>query len=143
MNHPVKTAIVAFGAAGKFMHAPFLATQPGNYEVIAVLERHKEDSKQLFPNARIVRTMDELLLMNELELVIITTPNDTHCPYAKAAALAGKHVVVDKPMTIISADAFSLVELSKQTDKIISVFQNRRYVCDFLTVKEVLRKNLL
>ena len=68
MNAPIKTGLIAFGAAGKFMHAPFLVTQPENYEVIAVLERHKEESKQLFPNARIVRSIKELLSMNELGL---------------------------------------------------------------------------
>ncbi len=143
MSKPIKTALVAFGAAGRFMHAPFLVTQPGNYEMVAVLERHKEDSKTLFPNAVIVRSIEELLAIDEIELVIITTPNDTHFSYAKASLLAGKHVVVDKPFTITSADALELVELSKQTNKVISVFQNRRYVCDFITIKEILNKKLL
>src|SRR4051812_34695360 len=111
MNQPIKTGLIAFGAAGKFMHAPFLVTQPQNYEVVAVLERHKEESKQLFPNAKIVRSVDELLSINELELIIITTPNDTHFPYSKAGLLAGKHVVCDKPFTITSHDALELIEL--------------------------------
>jgi scyllo-inositol 2-dehydrogenase (NADP+) len=143
MSNPIKTALVAFGAAGKFMHAPFLVTQPQNYSVIAVLERHKKESKTLFPGAEVVRSMEDLLKMDEIELVIITTPNDTHFPYAKASLLAGKHVVVDKPFTITSANALELVNLSKQTNKIASVFQNRRYVCDFLTIKEILNKKLL
>ncbi|HXL58116.1 MAG TPA: Gfo/Idh/MocA family oxidoreductase, partial [Chitinophagaceae bacterium] len=105
MNDPIKTALIAYGAAGKFMHAPFLATQPENYEVIAVLERHKKESKQLFPSAKIVRTIEELLSLKEIELVIITTPNDTHFPYAQSSLSAGKHVVVDKPFTIIAADS--------------------------------------
>jgi scyllo-inositol 2-dehydrogenase (NADP+) len=143
MSHPIKTALIAYGAAGKFMHAPFLATQPESYEMVAVLERHKEDSKQLFPSAKIVRTIDELLSLKEIELVIITTPNDTHFPYAKSSLLAGKHVVADKPFTITSADALELVQLSKQVNKTISVYQNRRYVTDFLTIKEILKKKLL
>jgi len=143
MNHPIKTALIAYGAAGKFMHAPFLATQPENYEVIAVLERHKEESKQLFPSAKIVRTIEELLSLKEIELVIITTPNDTHFPYAQSSLSAGKHVVVDKPFTITSANALELIQLSKQVNKIISVYQNRRYVSDFLTIKEILNKKLL
>ena len=143
MNAPIKTGLIAFGAAGKFMHAPFLVTQPENYEVIAVLERHKEESKQPFPNARIVRSIKELLSMNELELIIITTPNDTHFSYSKAGLLAGKHVVCDKPFTITSFDALELIKLSKQTNKILSVFQNRRYVADALTIKEILNKKML
>ena len=143
MNAPIKTGLIAFGAAGKFMHAPFLVTQSENYEVIAVLERHKEESKQPFPNARIVRSIKELLSMNELELIIITTPNDTHFSYSKAGLLAGKHVVCDKPFTITSFDALELIKLSKQTNKILSVFQNRRYVADALTIKEILNKKML
>lgn len=141
--NPIKTALVAFGAAGKFMHAPFLATQPEHYDVIAVLERHKEDSLKLFSNAKIVRSIEELLAIPEVELVIITTPNDTHYSYTKAAVLAGKHVVCDKPFTIKSSDSLELVNLAKKTNKIISVFHNRRYVADFLTIKEILGKRLL
>src|SRR5215471_11778123 len=143
MSTPIKTGLIAFGAAGKFMHAPFLVTQPEHYNVIAVLERHKEESKQLFPNAQIVRSIEELLSVNELELIIITTPNDTHFPYSKAGLLAGKHVVCDKPFTIASNDALELVKLSNQTDKILSIFQNRRYVADALTIKEILNQKLL
>src|SRR5215831_16396122 len=124
MIQPIKTGLIAFGAAGKFMHAPFLVTQPEHYEVIAVLERHKEESKQLFPHAQIVRSLEELLSINELELIIITTPNDTHFSYSKAGLLAGKHVVCHKPFTITSSDALQLIEISKQTNKILSVFQN-------------------
>lgn len=143
MPSPIKTALVAFGAAGKFMHAPFLVTQPEHYDVIAVLERNKEESKKLFPRAKIVRSIEELLSIDEVELVIITTPNDTHFSYSKASLLAGKHVVCDKPFTITSTDALQLIELSKQTGKVMSVFHNRRYVCDFLTIKEILGKKML
>ena len=143
MSNPIKTAIVGFGAAGKFMHAPFIVTQPQHYEVVAVLERNLEESKQLFPAAKIVRSIDALLQLPEIELVIITTPNETHLPYTKAALLAGKNVVLEKPFTISSADAHELIALSKQVNKTLSVFQNRRYVTDFLTIKEILHKNLL
>jgi scyllo-inositol 2-dehydrogenase (NADP+) len=143
MSHPIKTAIVGFGAAGKFMHAPFIVTQPQHYEVIAVLERNLSESATLFPNALIVRSIEELLQIQELELVIITTPNNTHVPYTKAALMAGKHVVLEKPFTIHSSEALELIELSKQTNKTLSVFHNRRYVTDFLTIKEILGKQLL
>ncbi len=143
MKIPIKSAIIGFGAAGKYMHAPFIVTQPEHYEVVAVLERHREESKQLFPLAQIVKTIDELLSIPDIEIIIITTPNETHFPYAEAGLSAGKHVVVDKPFTIYSTEALQLIKLSKQVNKIISVFQNRRYVSDFLTIKELLNKNIL
>ena len=140
MSNPIKTAVVGFGAAGKFMHSPFIKTQPGHFDVVAVLERHRNESAALFPAARIVRNLEELLQIDELELVVITTPNDTHFPYSKAAMLAGKHVVVDKPFTITSGDALALIDVASQTGKMLSVFQNRRYVTDFITIAEILKK---
>ncbi len=142
MNTIVKTGLVGFGMAARCMHSPFLITNPG-YEVVAVLERHKAESRQLFPAATVVSSMEELLLIDDIELIIITTPNDTHLPYALQALGAGKHVVLEKPFTISSADALMLIEASRQTGKILSVFQNRRYVADFLTIKEILQKKLL
>jgi predicted dehydrogenase len=141
-NKKIKTGLVGFGVAAKFMHAPFLVTND-NYEVIAVLERHKNESKHLFPNAVVVRNIEDMLSINEIELVIVTTPNDTHLPYAMQSLQAGKHVVLEKPFTITSEDAVQLIVAAKQSAKILSVFQNRRYVADFLTIKEVLNKNLL
>lgn len=143
MYKPVNTAIIGFGAAGKFMHAPFLKVRKENYNITAVLERHKQDSKELFPKAGIVKSLEELLEINDVELVIITTPNDTHFPYAKAALLAGKNVVVDKPFTITSAEALELIKISRNANKTLSVFQNRRYVTDFLTIKRLLHNKLL
>ena len=141
-NKRIKVGLIGFGVAAKFMHAPFLATND-SYEVVAVLERHKNESQQLFPQATVVRNMEELLGINETELIIVTTPNDTHLPYALQGLQEGKHVVLEKPFTITSEDALQLIEATKQSGKILSVFQNRRYVSDFLTIKEVLNKNLL
>lgn len=143
MSNPIKTAIIGFGAAGKFMHSPFIKTQPEHFEVIAVLERHRNESASLFPEALIVRSLEELLGIAELELVVITTPNETHFPYARAALLAGKQVVVDKPFTINTADALELIDVAQQTGNMLSVFQNRRYVTDFLTIIDILKKNML
>jgi predicted dehydrogenase len=113
MNRVVPVGIAGYGMASQVFHAPFLKTSP-HYEVVAVLERHKEESKALFPDAQIVRSFEELL-QTSAELIIIATPNGTHYPYAKAALLAGKKVVVDKPFTIHSKEALELDELSKQT----------------------------
>ncbi len=142
MGNPIKTGLVGFGAAGKFMHAPFLKTLPQYYNIVSVLERHASESKHLFPDAQIVRSIDEML-DTDADLVIITTPNDTHLPYTKKALLAGKNVVLEKPFTINTTDAQELIDLSKAQNKILSVYHNRRYVTDFLTIKEILGQNLL
>ena len=137
----VKVGLVGYGAAAKVMHAPFLATNPG-YEVISVLERHAQESLQLFPQTKVVRTLEELLL-TDIDLVVITTPNATHYPYTLQCLRAGKNVVLEKPFTITSSDALELIKVAKENEKVLSVFQNRRYVADFLTIKEILSKKLL
>ncbi len=142
MDTAIKTGLIGFGAAGKFMHAPFLKTLPGMYNVVTVLERHASESRTLFPDAEIVRSLDDML-KTDIDLVIITTPNDTHLPYTKQALLAGKNVVLEKPFTINTADATELIDIARTQNKILSVFHNRRYVTDFLTIKEILGQNLL
>ncbi len=87
--------------------------------------------------------MEELLADPSIDLIVITTPNETHFPYSKAALLAGKHVVVEKPFTNTVAEAKELVELAASSDKVLSVYQNRRYVSDFLTIRDILDQQLL
>jgi scyllo-inositol 2-dehydrogenase (NADP+) len=140
-SQPLKTALAGFGTAAKVMHAPFLAVNK-NFDVQNVLERHADDSKKIFPKAKIVKSFEELLKKDD-ELIIITTPNETHFEYAKKALEAGKNVVLEKPFTITSDEALELIKLAKETGKILSVFQNRRYASDFLTIKEILDKKLL
>jgi scyllo-inositol 2-dehydrogenase (NADP+) len=139
---PINTALIGYGMTAQVMHAPFLLTLP-QYAVTTVLERHKSDSKKLFPEASIVRSIEELLAAPAVDLVIITTPNESHFEYAQQALLSGKHVVLEKPFTITSAEAEELVLLSKKSKGILSVFQNRRYVADFLTLYDIVQQNLL
>ncbi len=138
----INTGLAGFGMAAKVMHAPFLKVSD-QYKVTSVLERHKHDSAELFPSAKIVQSFDELLQNDEVELIIITTPNNTHYPYAEKALLKGKHVVLEKPFTITSKEASELIKIANTNNRILSVYQNRRYTADFITVKEILAKNLL
>jgi predicted dehydrogenase len=80
---------------------------------------------------------------DELELVVITTPNDSHFDYAWRTLEAGKHVVVEKPFTITSADALKLIKKAEVENRVLSVYQNRRYVSDFLTIRQLLKENKL
>jgi scyllo-inositol 2-dehydrogenase (NADP+) len=141
MNTTIKVGIAGFGIASKVFHAPFLKVSP-HYQVTAVLERHKEESKTLFPDAQIIRSFEELL-QTDVELIVIATPNESHYPYAKQSLLAKKAVVVDKPFTIHSSEAMELAELSKQTGILLTVYHNRRHVADFLTMQQVLQQQLL
>jgi predicted dehydrogenase len=113
------------------------------FELTNVLERKTEESKKLYPWIKVSRTLDELLADDQVELVVITTPNDTHFEYAAKALQAGKHVVLEKPFTNTIEEAEQLIKIAKDSGKILSVYQNRRYVSDFLTISDLLRENLL
>lgn len=138
----LKVGIVGFGMTAQVMHAPFLKTIPG-YNVVAAVERHSEKSKAFFEHITILKNFDALLERSDVDVVIITTPNDSHFEYAKKAVEAGKHVVLEKPFTITSEDAAALVALSKTTAQIISPFHNRRYVADFRTMQQIVAQQLL
>lgn len=137
----LKAGITGFGISAKVFHAPFLKASP-HFVVTTVFERSKEESKTMFPDSVIVRSF-EALLATDVDVVVITTPNDTHYPYALQALQAGKHVVVEKPFTIYSKDALHLLHVAKETGKTLNVYHNRRYVSDYFTIKEILDKKLL
>lgn len=139
---PIRTALVSFGISSRTFHAPFLSTLPG-FRLDAVLERNGSMAAERYPDIRTYRTIEALLSDNEIELVVITSPNSTHFPYALAALEAGKHVVVEKPFTIRSSEAALLCSRAEETGKICSVYQNRRYVSDFRTMQDILQKKLL
>jgi scyllo-inositol 2-dehydrogenase (NADP+) len=138
----IKVGLLGFGISAKVFHAPFITTN-NNFQLVSVLERNKQESKEKYPQVQVVKSIEELLQNEAIDLVVITTPNETHFPYAKAALEAGKHVVLEKPVTNTSAEAKQLLEIAARSGKVLSVYQNRRYVSDFLTIKEILDKKLL
>jgi predicted dehydrogenase len=142
MAATIKVGIVGFGISAKVFHAPFVTTVPG-YELVAVMERHNRASAEIYPWVKVVRTFEELVEDPGIDLIVVTTPNETHFPYARAALQHGKHVVLEKPFTITTVEARTLVELSHKSKAVLSVYQNRRYVADFFTIREIFSKNLL
>lgn len=138
----MKTGVVGYGVAAQFMHLPFIITNP-EFELKTILQRHGDTAKEKYPSVQIVRSLDEMLADESLELIVITTPNDSHFDYAFRALEAGKHVVLEKPFTITSADAKKLISQAAKKNRILSVYHNRRYVSDFLTIRQLLKENLL
>lgn len=142
MNSPIKTAIASFGMSGQVFHGPTLKVNQG-FEVIQILERSKELSKDLFPEAEIVRSYDDILNNQKIELVVVNTPDAFHYDMVKQALLAGKHVVVEKPVTQLSEQATELIELAKKQNLVFTVYQNRRWDGDFRTVQKILEDGKL
>ena len=84
-----------------------------------------------------------MLADDSLGLFVVATPNDTHYALAKEILSAGKNVVVDKPMTMTSAEAAELIGLAKKHKVLLAPFHNRRWDSDFLTVQKLLHEGAL
>jgi predicted dehydrogenase len=142
MNNSIHTAIASFGMSGLVFHGPSLKVNPG-FNVVSILERSKNNSGRMFPNAEIVRSYDHILENDDIELVIVNTPDKFHYEMARQALLRGKHIVVEKPVTLNSKQAVELVNLAREKELVFTVYQNRRWDGDFLTVQKVLKENKL
>ncbi len=138
----IRVGLVGYGMSGRVFHAPFLHTLP-QYQLTAVVERNRNEAEKVYPYLQTERTIDALLVREDIDLVVITTPNETHFPYAMQALQAGKHVVLEKPFANSSAEAAQLVEAGKQPGKVFAVYQNRRYVGDFKTIRQIAGQGLL
>lgn len=139
---PIKTAICSFGMSGWVFHAPFINIHPG-FTFYAVYERTKNLAEQKYPGVKTYRTLESMLADEQVELVVVNTPNYTHYDFAKAALEAGKHVIVEKPFTVNSEQAAELIQLALEQDLKLSVYHNRRYDSDFKTVKRIVDENWL
>ena len=139
---PIEASLIGFGFSGRIFHSPFLKALP-HYKLRYVVSSQFQKVKEFLPEARVEANFDTVLRDKMIELVVLATPNETHYPLAKAALEAGKNVVVDKPFTITSKEAAHLIEIAKHHQKHLTVFHNRRWDGDFLTIKNILEKGLL
>lgn len=138
----LRAGIVAYGNIARKYHAPLLHALPG-FELVTVLERNHNLAEQDYPQVQTVRTMNELLEDESLDLVVITTPNQFHFAQAKAALEAGKHVVLEKPFTVSTIEAEMLEQIAEAEGKVLSVFHNRRWDGDFKTVQKIVASGML
>lgn len=142
MKKTIHVALASFGMSGRVFHGPLLRKHPG-FEVTHILERTKSESRKDFPDATIVRTWKELLNQDKVDLVVVNTPDHLHFFMAREALMAGKHVVVEKPFTLHASEADELINLAREKKLLLSVYQNRRWDGDFLTVKDIIDRQLL
>lgn len=137
----IKTALLSYGMSGKVFHAPFLELHPG-FDLTGAWERSKKLIQEDYPLVKSYADFDELL-KDDVDLVIVNTPVDTHFEYAKKALLAKKHVVVEKAFTTTVAEAEELAAIAEEQKLKLAVFQNRRWDSDFKTVRDIYDKNIL
>ncbi|MCK4919617.1 MAG: Gfo/Idh/MocA family oxidoreductase, partial [Bacteroidales bacterium] len=141
MIDSIKTGIASFGMSGFVFHAPLLHVNKG-FEIKSIVERNNNNSKIKYSYANIVRSCDELCQDKDIELIIVNLPDYLHFDYAKKSLLAGKHVIIEKPFTQKSEQADELIDIAKKQGLILSVFQNRRWDSDFLTIQNLINDNV-
>ena len=142
MSDSIRVGLIGYGYAGKTFHAPLIAGTPG-MTLAAVSSSDAAKVHADWPNVPVVSEPKHLFNDPNIDLIVIPTPNDTHFPLAKAALEAGKHVVVDKPFTVTLSQARELEALAKSLGRLLSVFHNRRWDSDFLTIKALLSEGTL
>jgi predicted dehydrogenase len=135
--NPIKTAILSYGMSGKVFHAPLLKAHPG-FRLSKIVQRNGSDAASDHPDAEVVNSVKKIFHDPEIELVVVNATNDTHFEFAKKALKSGKHVIVEKPFTNTVAEGKKLIDLADIAGKLLSVFQNRRWDSDFLTVKKII-----
>ncbi|MDR0714046.1 MAG: oxidoreductase [Bacteroidales bacterium] len=138
----IHVGLASFGMSGKVFHAPILSHHAG-FCLHAVLERTKSESRRYYPEVVVVRSLEELLADERTELIVVNTPDDTHYELTRKTLEAGKHAIVEKPFTQTLEQGEKLAELAYKKGLMLSVFQNRRWDGDFLTVRKVIDSQLL
>ncbi|MBN2613619.1 MAG: oxidoreductase [Bacteroidales bacterium] len=140
--NPVITAIASYGMSGSIFHAPLLHVHPG-FRLKAIMQRTSVSAKDKYPYLQVVKSFEELINDDETELIVVNTPDNTHYEFAAKALNAGKHVVVEKPFTTTVAEGEKLIGLAGEKGVMLSVFQNRRWDGDFLTLQQIIARRLL
>jgi predicted dehydrogenase len=143
MERILTVGVVGFGMSATVFHIPFVTTLPG-YRLGAIVSRSVGHMVQgSHPDVAVYKSFEALLQDTTIDLVVVTTPNKTHFPFAAQALQAGKHVVLEKPFTNTTDEASQLIDIAHHSGRVLSVYQNRRYVSDFRTIKQLLAQNKL
>ncbi|GIX06594.1 MAG: oxidoreductase [Candidatus Poribacteria bacterium] len=138
-------AIVGFGYAGRAFHAYLIGLEPG-LNLYAIATRNPErqaQARELYPNVKVVSTLQEVLEDPQVDLVVLATPHDTHCELAIQAMNAGKHVVTDKIVAMNAEETIRMAQAAECNGVLFSVFHNRRWDWDFLTLKKAIAEGYL
>jgi scyllo-inositol 2-dehydrogenase (NADP+) len=139
---PIGVGLVGYGTSGADLHAPLIAAEP-RLRLRAVVSGRPERVHRDLPTTPVVPDLAHVLDDPEVELVVVAAPNDVHHELARAALLADRHVVVDKPFTLSTAQADDLIATAARQDRRLSVFHQRRWDADYRTVRHCVQAGVL
>jgi predicted dehydrogenase len=137
-----RVGLIGYGYAGRTFHAPLIRRTPG-LELVAVSSSRPERVTADLAGIAVVPSADDLFATPSIDLVVIAAPSGVHAPLAAAALRAGKHVVVDKPIAPTLDEARATAMLAAGSDRVLAVFQNRRWDGDFLALRDLLSRGVL
>lgn len=138
----IQVGLIGFGLSGSVFHAPLIDWTEG-LKLAAVVSSQPDKVNEIYPDTRVYREVEALLNDQDIQVVVISSPNMTHYEYATRALEAGKHVVVEKPFTNSSEEAERLIALAREKELLLSVYHNRRWDNDFLTIGRLLETGVL
>ena len=138
----IKTALIGHGFSAKYFHIPFIQHLP-DFQLVAISTSNCSDVDQNLSSIVCYQTADELIQMTVADLIIITAPNFVHFSLAQSCLLAGKHVVLEKPMVTTIEEGEILMALAKKKSLLLTVYHNRRWDGDFLTIKKMIKNKSL
>ncbi len=132
----IKTAVIGFGLSARVFHLPFLASN-ADFNLVGI-STAQPDAALCWPGVKIYTDANSLIQHTDASLIVITAPNRTHFSLAKTALLAGKDVLVEKPLAVTMAEAIELEKLAQQHQRKLTVFHNRRFDDDFVALQQLM-----
>ncbi len=137
----IRLALVGYGYAGRTFHAPLIEAVDG-LSLAAVVSSDRDRVRRDLPEVPVVSLAD-LIADETIDTAVVATPNTSHVGIARALIHSGKHVIVEKPLTVNVAEAEALQASAERSNRIVTVFHNRRWDADYLTVRSLLGRGVL
>ncbi|MCJ1403181.1 hypothetical protein MMC11_006404 [Xylographa trunciseda] len=145
MPSQYNVGVIGYGMSAKVFHLPLISVVPELklYSIVQRSPKPGDDAEKDYPDVKIYRSGEEMIQDEVVDVVLVLTTPGTHYDLSKLALESGKHVVVEKPFTPTSKEAHELIAIAKKHQRLLTVYQNRRWDVDFLTLSEMIRNKTL
>ncbi|MBB3691804.1 oxidoreductase [Sphingomonas sp. BK580] len=142
MTSTIGVGLIGYGLGGRAFHAPYITATPG-LALRGIVSRDPAKVHADWPAALVAPDVATLLEDDSLALMVVSSPDHLHAEHAHAALAAGKHVLVDKPFATSLTDARALIAAAERAGRLLTVFHNRRWDADFLTLRGLIDEGIL
>lgn len=147
---PIRAAVIGLGIAGVGFHVPLILSLQPLFTLAYVVDTSAPPelengtfADKFGTGTQYLARLEDVLTKEDVDLIVVATPTATHYNFAKSALEAGKHVLLDKPVTVSYSEAQSLGVIAKQRNRVLYAFQNRRWDSDYLTLQQLIRQGRL